>query len=438
MSAGTAAPAGGPLRVTRRTALLGAAAACLTGCSGFRLQDSGADRPTDVLQLTLWAGPEEEAAFRALAASFRDETGVEVQLQIVPFSQALTTVDTGLRTGAPPDLFRVTYNDIGLYRSQDVLAAVPADTAAELAPVVAEQFWAAVTDDGGTFGMPHHTDTSMVLVNTAALEAAGVNDIPEQVADAWSWEEFVDVARPVADAAPSGRTALAVNWQQAGAYRWLNWVDQAGGRLLAEDLGDASGDPSGVIAALALTRGFFRDGLTPSSALPKSSQYTDQLFGAETVAMAFVGSFSLPALDVPFDWVATPLPRAGRASADLGGNALAVVDGPRAEAATAFAAHCLGAQQQADFCAATGVLPTRTDVDAAGLEFPAYPDTMARYVAQITAVRPDLVEQVTVPQFNAVNATLVDQLELAFLDTERSDEAVAEDLLRAVAGEVLR
>ncbi|WP_158068367.1 MULTISPECIES: extracellular solute-binding protein [unclassified Serinicoccus] len=424
--------------MTRRTALLGAAAACLSGCQGFTLQDTGANRPTDVLQLTLWAGPEEEAAFRSLIQGFRDDTGVDVQLQIVPFSQALTTVDTALRTGSPPDLFRVTYNDIGLYRSQGVLASVDPGVAAELEAVVAEQFWAAVTDDEGTFGMPHHTDTSMVLVNTAAAEAAGVRSIPTDVDEAWTWEELLDVARRIADEATGGRTALAVNWQQAGAYRWLNWVDQAGGRLLAESLDDVTDDPAAVVAALSVTRSFFRDGLTPSSALPKSSQYTDQLFGAETVAMAFVGSFSLPALDVPFDWVATPLPRQDRASADLGGSALAVVDGPRAEAATAFAAYCMGTQQQADFAGATGVLPTRGDVDVGSLDFPAYPDAMRQFVDQIEVVQPRLVQQVTIPQFNAVNSTLVDQLELAFLAGARSDEDVARDLLRAVAGEVRR
>lgn len=391
-----------------------------------------------MLQLTLWAGPEEEAAFRALAAGFREQAGVEVRLQIVPFSQTLTTVDTGLRTGAPPDLFRVTYNDIGLYRSQGVLRTLAPSAAADLEPLVAEQFWAAVTDEDGTFGVPHHTDTSMVLVNTDAADAAGVRDIPQTVADAWTWEDFLDVSRRLADSAGNGRTALAVNWQQAGAYRWLNWVDQADGRLLSERLDDATPDPSAVIDALGVTRTFFREGLTPSSALPKSSQYTDQLFGAETVAMAFVGSFSLPALEVPFDWVATPLPQGRRSSADLGGNALAVVDGPRAEAAGAFAAYCMGAEQQAEFCAATGVLPTRTDVDAAALDFPAYPEVMAQYVEQVTVVRPELVRQVTVPQFNAVNSTLVDQLELAFLAGGRPAGQVADDLLRAVAAEVAR
>ncbi len=96
--------------VSRRAALATMAAGLGLGaaaCGGFRL---GSTRPAgdDVLLFTTWAGTAEEAAFQALADGFRDATGVRVELQVVPFSQTLTTVDTGLRSGAAPDVFRVT------------------------------------------------------------------------------------------------------------------------------------------------------------------------------------------------------------------------------------------------------------------------------------------------------------------------------------------
>lgn len=410
----------------------------LTGCGGFELQSDGSDRPDDVLQFTLWAGDVEEKAFRALVAGFEKENDVTVQLQIVPFSQALTTVDTGLRVDNPPDVFRVTYNDVGLYREQGVLASLDASTVETLKPAVAGQFWAAVTDDQGTFAVPHHTDTSMLLVNTGALASAGIDAIPDSADQAWTWQEFAKVAAAVRDNASGGRYAAAVNWQQAGAFRWLNWVDQGGGRLLTDALDDSVQDPDQLIAAMNYTRKLFTDGLVPRSSLPKSSQYTDQLFVAETVAMAFVGNFSLPGMDIPFDWQATYLPQQARASADLGGNSLAVVDGPRKEAALAFTAYCLGQQQQADYCAATGVLPTRNDIDTASLDYPIDPQIMARYAEQSQNVRTDLVRQVTIPKFNAVNSVLVDELELSFLNPGDSDEARAESLLNAVSAEMTR
>ncbi|MGB3592689.1 MAG: extracellular solute-binding protein [Ornithinimicrobium sp.] len=414
------------------------AVAGLSGCGGFRLQSDGSDRPDDVLQFTLWAGDVEEQAFRALAAGFEKENDVTVRLQIVPFSQALTTVDTGLRVDNPPDVFRVTYNDVGLYRDQGVLASLDDSVVDALRPAVGEQFWAAVTDDRGTFAVPHHTDTSMLLVNTEALASAGIDTIPDSPDQAWTWEEFATVAEAVRNNASGGRYAAAVNWQQAGAFRWLNWVDQGGGRLLTSGLGDSVQDPDQLVAAMSFTRRLFTEGLVPRSSLPKSSQYTDQLFVAETVAMAWVGNFSLPGMDIPFDWQATFLPQQARASADLGGNSLAAVDGPRKEAAQAFIAYCLQKQQQADYCAATGVLPTRNDIDTASLDYPVDPAIMARYARQSQDVRTDLVRQVTIPKFNAVNSVLVDELELSFLSPDDSDEARAASLLDAVSAEMTR
>jgi multiple sugar transport system substrate-binding protein len=401
---------------------LGAAA-----CAGFRV-GSARTVPDDVVLFTLWAGSAEEAAFRALADGFREATGTQVALQIVPFSQALTTVDTGLRSGAAPDVFRATYNDIGFYRAAGVLAPLP--DPGVLAPFT-PAFRSAVSDARGAFAVPHHTDTSMVLVNTDAATAAGLGRLPVEQSEAWTWEQFVDAARRIRASRPGGYP-FAVNWQAAGAYRWLNWVDQAGGRLLTPTLDGAvpAGDP-GLDRAVRVTRSFFTEGLVPPTSSTGGS-YADELFTTQTVAMAFVGDFLLEtATAVDFPWQAVPLPRDAVASADLGGNALAATAGPRQEQALAFLEYCVQRDQMAAFCSATTVLPTRTDLDAAGLRYTVAPDVMARYVQQAAAIRPELVQQVTVPAAARINAELRDGLDRAFLGRD-PDPAVVGDLVAAV------
>lgn len=107
--------------------------------------------------------------------------------------------------------------------------------------------------------MPHHTDTSMLLVDLEAPAAAGVTDLPDAPEQAWTWDRFADVARRVRDSR-GGAPAFAINWQEAGAYRWLNGVDQTGGRLLTGDLtAGVAPDEPGLRSALAFTRSFFRD-----------------------------------------------------------------------------------------------------------------------------------------------------------------------------------
>lgn len=432
--AGLAGVAGGA------AALAGCGEAVSQAAEGFRLRQDVADRPDDELLVTVWGGPEEEAAFRALGDSFVAAHGGSVVWQVVPFSQALTTVDTGLRTGAAPDVFRVTYSDVGPYRAQDVLASLPADVAARLAPQFGSSFWSAVTDDAASYGVPHHTDTTMVLVNDDALAAAGVRPPEPTPEAAWTWDEALDAMRRVRDTAGPVRSAVAVNWQLAGASRWLSWVGQAGGRLLREDLeGAVAADDPALLAAMGVTRDLFRDGLTPRSMSTKSGQYTDGLFTSQQVAMAHVGNFTLPTVETSFPWTATFLPVQERATADLGGNALVATRGPREERALAFLEHCVGAEQQASFCAAASALPTRGDVDVADIPYRLLPEVLALYAQQAEAVTTDVVDQVTVPQATGLNRVLVEQLEVAFLGgDELSDARACEDLVAAVDAELAR
>ncbi|MEJ2869044.1 extracellular solute-binding protein [Actinomycetospora sp. OC33-EN08] len=427
--------------VSRRWALgtlATGAVASLAGCAAPVWQGFGFDavRPAadDELLVTLWGTAAERRAFTALADGFRARTGVAVRLQAVPFSRRGTTVDTGIRAGAPPDVFRVTYNDVGLYRDAGVLAPLP--DAAALRPAFAEQFWAAVSDPtGAAYAVPHHTDTTMLLVDTAAAQAAGLGPLPADPEGAWDWDRFVDACRRLAALRP-GRAATAVNWQSDGAYRWLNWVDQADGRLLTPTLDGALRPPdAGLRAALDLTRRLFAEGLVPRSTSTSGGVTTDELFTAGTVATAFVANFSLGDLEGAPAWTAVPLPRAARASADLGGNALAATAGPRTEQAHAFLRWCVTPENMAAFCSAASALPTRTDVPAAALRYPTAPDAMARYVAQAATVRRPLVEQVTVPRAAAVTAELGDGLERAFLGDPATPTA---DLAEAIAGSVDR
>jgi multiple sugar transport system substrate-binding protein len=45
--------------------------------------------------------------------------------------------------------------------------------------------------------------------------------LPDRLQDVWSWDEF-DVCRKLRDAQTGNRIAFGMNWQLAGAFRWLN------------------------------------------------------------------------------------------------------------------------------------------------------------------------------------------------------------------------
>ena len=428
------------MALDRRTflALLGAAAgsAAVSGCAGFTGGGGGSEEGSDEeLTFTLWAGDAELTAFEAIAREFEAAEGIRVALQQVPFDQLLTTVDAGLQGGQAPDLFRVTYTDLGVYSSQGALL----DLSQYLPEGYADQFrpglWSAVTRDGAPFGVPHHTDTSMILVRSDAIEQAGLT-LPTSYDEAWSWEQLDEALVRLQGVTAAQQFATGVNWQQFGAYRWLNFLGQTGGRLLTEDLSAPAVDSPEGLEALRFTQSFFERGLVPPTTSTKGD-YVDELFIAGTTASVFAGDFLLPAIaDAGFDFEGTFLPRNPDATAELGGNAVvATADGPRAEQAAMFLEFLASQEQMARFCEATTVLPTRTDLAGSDLDYAVRPDLMELFVAQSEAITEEIVAQTTVPSFNEINAALVERLEQAFVGGDDAGAVLAElsaDIERAL------
>lgn len=427
-------------RAFLRLAGVTAGAAALVGC-GFPVRgDDGAaaDGSGGALTFTLWASGAELAAFRALAREFEAAEGVAVRLQQVPFDQRVASVDAGLQSGQAPDLFRVTYTDLGAYSTRGALL----DLGPHLPEGYADEFrpglWSAVAQEGRVWGVPHHTDTSAVLVNLDAAGAAGLGPLPAGLEDAWTWEELDVALLRLQAAATDSQFATGVNWQRSGAYRWLNFLGQAGGRLLTEGLDAAAVDSPEGREALGYTQSLFRRGLVPPSTSTKGD-YVGDLFAAGRLASVFAGDFVLPELvDVGFDYTATFLPVREAATAELGGSAVVVTAGtPHAEQAVAFLRFLSGEEQMARFCEQATVLPTRAGLSAADLRFAVRPDLMDLFVQQSEAITPEIVRQTTVPAFPELNAALVERLERAFVGGEEPAAvlaALARDVERILAG----
>lgn len=285
----------------------------------------------------------------------------------------------------------------------------------------------AVSYEGTPYGVPHQTDVSALLVNTDLLAQAGITDLPTTQADAWTWDEFGDVAARLRSSLPADQYPFVVNWQQGGTPRWLSWLFQSGGALLGDDGTTSQIDSPEAAEALQFTQSFFDQDWVPPTSSVKATTYADTLFGEQTTAMAFVGSFLVPELaSADFDWTAVPLPVDERGATDLGGNALvATADTDQPEIATEFLNFMASADAMTTFCAATNELPTRTDIDAASIDFAVRPDVMPVFVEQATTIEPSDVRQLTSPYLAEITVALQDQLEAAFTQGQPVDETLS-------------
>lgn len=377
-----------------------------------------------------WAQDSEQAAFRRLAQAFQERTGAGVDIRFVPYAEMFTTIDAQLQDGSAPDIFRVDYTSLGSYSSTDQLLDLSDHLDDELTDDLIPAFAEAVAFEGRLYGVPHQTDTTATIYRVDMLREAGITTVPDRLEDAWTWEEFDEVLSRLKTSLPADVAPYSYMWQQAGAFRWLNWLFQAGGRLMTEDLSGAAIDSDAGRRALEVTKALYERGLVPANTSPKSSVYADDAFVGGTTAMGALGNFVLPAVDSAigsrFEWAATYHPQDVRAASDLGGNALVITkQTPNPELAGEFLRFMMEPENQKSFCEESIELPTRQSLADADLDFAVRPDLAPVFAAQATTLTPEDVAQVTVPGFGQINTALQDQLEQCFVGGRSVEDTVS-------------
>ncbi len=422
------------MSVTRRQFLAGAtgvaASTWLTGCGGFSKSSSDSSTSKKTVTFMTWASDAEASAFKRLASAFEAaNSGVTVDLKIVPYAEMFTGVDAQLQAGTAPDVFRVDYPTMGLYSSTDQLLDLTGHLDSTLTSDFIPALYQAVQFDGKPYGVPHQTDTTCIVYQPAMLQAAGITSVPDSLGSAWSWSEFSDVANKLKASLGADVAPFAYDWQAAGAYRWLTWLFEAGGKLLESDLKTAAIVGAPGTKALEFTRSFFENEWVPKNTSIKGA-YPDTVFISEKIAMSFVGDFLLPGIDDgvknKFEWKATFQPQDARASSDLGGNALvATQQASDPDLAAEFLRFMVSADNMSAFCEEAVELPTLQSLVGEKLNYATRPDLMPIFAQQATTMTADDVAQVTVPFFGQINTLLADQLEQCFTSGQSVDDTLS-------------
>lgn len=405
-------------------------AACGGGSGGSSSGGASGAAAAGDLTLTTWGSDAEIAAFQTVADRFAEAEGVTVAIENLPYDQIRTVVDRRLQADQAPDLFRVSYTDVGGYATRGALADLSGTLDESFGSEFFPPLWAAMQYDGVPVGVPHHTDTSAIAVNLDHLEQAGITSLPASLEEAWTWEEFVAVLQQLKDA-DLGAAPFAFNYQAFGAYRWLNTLYQAGGQVLDGEESALGSEESR--RALEWTKSLYTDGLHEPSVLVRRPTYPDEIFPTGQISMIQTGDFLIPSLEAAvdgrFEWGVTYLMRDQQAAADLGGNAVVVTEGARDPEAAAAFARFLGEQEQMQyFCEQTTVIPVRNDLADAELAFTVRPDLMPVFQQQATTFPDDLVATTVLPGFPGINQALVDNLDEYLGDPGSSTDEVVERL----------
>ncbi|WOF23157.1 sugar ABC transporter substrate-binding protein [Microbacterium betulae] len=299
---------------------------------------------------------------------------IEVTVNVTPFSEYWTKLQTQASSDTLPDVFWMNGPNVGLYASNDKIEPITgAVEAGDIDPAdYPESLVDLYTIDEVSYGVPKDFDTIGIWANAGLFEEAGVA-LPE---GDWTWDEFQETAAELSEAL-ADQGAYGAAGGMDGQTTYYNTVFQAGGTVV-------DGDVSGYATPESEAGIQFWTDLIASGGSPSISQLTDttadQWFTSGKLAMYWGGSWFRSALvDSAFadDIRVLPLPVGEEQATVIHGvaNAVSASSGEK-QAAQALQAFLAGEEAQRQQGDAGAIIPAfdgtqdafAASMPAAGLE----------------------------------------------------------------------
>jgi ABC-type glycerol-3-phosphate transport system substrate-binding protein len=327
----------------RWTVALGiATAAFLTACSTAGNQPQASQQPSGTSsgsseKVTItWATtnsgstlPAEQKIADAFTAA---NPNITVKVDAINFSDYDTKLNTSLRSGQGPDVFRINHPNVQAWTNAGYLADLTQPIADN--QIDTAKFVPGLLDigkvNGKQYSLPIDTDARAFWYNPKLLEKAGLVDADGKAKPPSTWDELVDAVAKFKGSGTFGyvyRTDsdYAMAYEAVGSY-----IKTAGGQILSTDAQPqavASTDEN-TIAAVTLLQKIAATGAVPPGESNMSEQTSNTLFANGKVAMMTGGPWvrdailkAKPKLQYGTDYALAPIPtpEAGGTSASASG-----------------------------------------------------------------------------------------------------------------------
>ncbi|MFD6055663.1 ABC transporter substrate-binding protein [Agromyces sp. NPDC060279] len=184
-----------PARAIRTAAIATAlvVAGTLAGCAADGGDAGDGDRTLNVL-----IAQPQEGAGKILAEQYEEETGVKVEIEVVPYDQIQTKAILDAQSGTNHyDAIQYWYTSVGALAEAGALADLTdwasSDEEIDEPDFIQSIFGPYTQFEGKTYGLPIDGDTHVLFYNTDILERNGVA-VPT------TWDEYVAAAKTITEA----------------------------------------------------------------------------------------------------------------------------------------------------------------------------------------------------------------------------------------------
>jgi alpha-1,4-digalacturonate transport system substrate-binding protein len=310
-----------------------------------------------------------------LLATYTEETGIAVTVDIVPYTNIDEQLPVQVEAGEAPDIARIT--NFGVFEGEylDASEYLDEETAAYWAESYPAPVLAAMTNDGaGLGGFPDAFTVTGPYVNQTLFELAGVEMPNFETA---TWMDWTEATTAVQEAlSTDDATVYAVAIDRTG-HR-LAGPAMSMGATLINDEGEFTVDTPGYRNMVELLNQWHVDGVTPSEVwlgTGGGAVAADSFFTAGELVMYMSGSWQIgnfsENIGDSFDWIVVPNPQGEGGSTGVAGGAAvaAFAQTEHPEEVAQVMAYLISEDVAAEFAARTNTLSANSVVASAGVEY---------------------------------------------------------------------
>lgn len=226
-------------------------------------KNGGSGGQKDQVTLEMWHtySDQEEIVFNEqVLPKFEEETGIKVNSVRMPYDGLKQQVIAGVSGDAAPDLMRMDIVWVPEFAKLGALEEVSNKGGFDdIAKQVFEGSLATNSYEGKHFGLPLNTNTKVAVWNKAAMEKAGVKQVPQTM------DELADAARKAKSAGLLGGIGIG----GSGSWGSLPYFWSLGGKLTSDDYTQVDGylnSPESIKAVETMLQ-WKNEGLTAPSLL---------------------------------------------------------------------------------------------------------------------------------------------------------------------------
>ena len=360
--------------------------------------------------------------------------GITVEIDTIGYADLHNTLQAQVEgsEGTAPDMARVTDTArfVPFYLDMTEYLEDPAYWTSNFAEPVLNSFRSGA-DDEGLYGFPTNFTITGPFINRTLFDQAGV-DVPSEVMDAPTWQDWVDAAVEVAELTG---TPYAVAIDRSGHRVWGPSLTI--GATYVNDDGTFTVDSPGFRETAEMIVGWHESEITPVDIwVGSGGEYASgaEDFTSGQLVFLMSGSWQLQgfneAIGDSFDWQAVPNPSGPGGSTGIpGGAVLAALNTTAHPAETAMVMDYLAAQDVlGEFSARTAFIPGHIGLSEAGVDFETDSDAVSDALAVFLSEVPKLSDEAYALQYHpfgfVLNTNIRDRLTQVIVGEISLDEAI--------------